>query len=56
MINSKWIKDLNVSLKIINFLENNLSRSLFGINHNIFLDLSPKEKKIKPKISKQKII
>ena len=50
-INSKWIKDLNVRPETIELLEEN--RTLFDINHsNIFLDLSPKAKKIKAKINK----
>ena len=44
-INSKWIKDLNGRPKIIKLLEENIGRTLFGVNHsNVFLDLSPKAK------------
>ena len=45
-VNSKYIKDLNVQLDIIKFLEENIGRTLFDINgsNTFFLDLSPKQK------------
>ena len=49
---SKWIKDLNVRPDTINLLEENIGRTVFGINHsNIFLDQSPTVKEIKVKIT-----
>ena len=56
-INSKWIKDLDVSPDTIKLLEENTGRTLFDINHsNIFLDLSLKAKEIKAKINKWDLI
>ena len=52
-INSKWIKDLNVSPKTMKLLEENIGWMLFDTNRsNTFLDLSPKAKEIKVKINK----
>ena len=52
-INSKWVKDLNVSLDTIKLLEENINGTLFDINHSsIFLDPSPRVMKIKTKINK----
>ena len=56
-INSKWIKDLDVSPDTIKLLEENTGRTLFDINHsNIFLDLSPKTKEKKAKRNKWDLI
>ena len=56
-INSKWIKDLNVRLDTIKFLEENIGRTLFDINRsNIFFDPSPTVMKIKTKINKWDLI
>ena len=52
-INSKWIKDLNVSPDSINLLEENIGRKLSNINHSkIFFDPPPREMEIKTKINK----
>ena len=57
IINSKWIKDLNVRLDTIKLLEKNLGRTLFDINHSkIFLDPPPREKEIKRKINEWDLI
>ena len=55
--NSKWIQDINVRPDTIKLLEKSIGRSLSDINHsNIFLDLSPKVKEMKAKISKWDLI
>ena len=46
-INSKWIKDLNVRSDAIKFLEENIGRTLYDINHSkIFFDPPPRVMKI----------
>ena len=52
-INSKWIKDLNVSPDTIKFLKENIGRTLYNINHSkILFDPPPREMVIKTKINK----
>ena len=52
-INSKWIKDLNVSPDTIKLLEENIGRTLYDINHSkILFDPPPREMEIKTKINK----
>ena len=56
-INSKWIKDLNVRWDIIKLLEENIGKTLFGINHSkIFFDPPPRVTEIKTKINKWDLI
>ena len=56
-INSKWIKDLNISPDTIKLLEENIGRTLYNINHSsIILDLSPKAKEIKAKVNRSDLI
>ena len=50
-INSKWIKDFNISHDTIKLLEGN--RKISGIPHsNIFANISPRVGEIKEKINK----
>ena len=52
-INSKWIKDLNVTPDTIKLSEENIGRTLYDINHSkILFDPSPRETEIKTKINK----
>ena len=52
-INSKWIKDLNVRSDTLKFLEENIGRTHYNINHSkILLDPPPREMEKKPKINK----
>ena len=56
-IKTKWIKDLNVRLDAIQFLEENIGRALFDVNcSNIFLDPSLRVMEIKAKINKWDLI
>ena len=56
-INSNWIKDINVRLAIIKFLEENIGRTLFDINcSSIFFNPSPRVMEIKTKINKWDLI
>ena len=50
-INSKWIKELNMRHEAINILEESIGSNFSDIGpQNIFLDMSPKTRKTKPKI------
>ena len=52
-INSKWIKDLNVTPKTIKLLEENIGKTLSDINHiRILYDPPPRILEIKAKINK----
>ena len=56
-INSKWIKDLNVRPDTIKFLEENIGRTLYDINHSkILYDPPPRVVEIKMKINKWNLI
>ena len=52
-INSKWIKDFNVSHDIINVLEVNIGSKISDIPHsNIFANIFPRAREIKENINK----
>ena len=52
-INSKWIKDLNISYDTIKILEENIGIKISDISRsNIFTDTSPGAREIKEKINK----
>ena len=52
-INSKWIKDLNVRPETIQFLGENIGKTLSDINHSkILYDPPPRILEIKAKINK----
>ena len=56
-INSRWIKDLNVSCNTIKVLEENIDRKISDIpRSNILTDMSPKARDIKERINKWDLI
>ena len=56
-INSKWIKDLNVRRETIKLLEENIGKTVSGINHRrILYDPPPRILEIKAKINKWDLI
>ena len=57
LINSTWIKYLNVRPETIKFLEENMGRTLSDINHSkILYDPPPRVMNIKSKINKWVLI
>ena len=56
-INSKWIKELNMRPETIKLLEENVGRTLSGINHSrILYDPPPRVMEIKAQINKWDLI
>ena len=56
-INSKWIKDLNVTPETIQLLEKNIGKTLSNINHSrILYDPPPKILEIKAKLNKWDLV
>ena len=51
-INSRWIKDLNVSRDTIKVLEENIGRKISDISHSsIFTDMFPRARDMKERIN-----
>ena len=56
-INSRWIKDLNISCNTIKVLEENIVREISYIpRSNILTDMSPKARDLKERINKWDLI
>ena len=56
-INSRWIKDLNISCHTIKVLKENIERKISDIPHsNILTDTSSKARNIKERINKWDLI
>ena len=56
-INSRWIKDLNISRNTIKVLEESIGRKISDIQcSNILTDTSPKARDIKERINKLSLI
>ena len=56
-INSRWIKDLNISCNTIKVLEENIGRKISDIpRSNILADMSPKARDIKERRNKWDLI
>ena len=52
-INSRWIKDLNISRGTIKVLEENIGRKISDIPcSNVLIDMSPRARNIKERINK----
>ena len=57
IINSKWIKDLNVTPETIKLLEENIGKTLSDVNHcKILYEPPPRILEIKGKINKWNLI
>ena len=56
-INSRWVKDLNISYNTIKVLEENIGRKISDIPcSNMLIDMSPKARDIKERINKWYLI
>ena len=56
-INSRWIKDLNISLDTIKVLEENIGRKISDIPcSSVFTDTSPRARDIKERVNKRDLI
>ena len=51
-INSRWVKDSNISHYTIKVLKENIDRKISDISHsNIFTDMSPRARDLKERIN-----
>ena len=56
-INSRWMKNLNISCDTIKVLEENIGRKISDISHSgIFTDMSPRARDVKERINKWDLI
>ena len=56
-INSRWMKDLNISCDSIKVIEENMGRKISDIpRSNIFMDMSPRTREITDRINKWDLI
>ena len=56
-INSRWIKDLNISCDIMKVLQENIGRKISDVPcSNIFTDMSPRARDFKERINKWDLI
>ena len=56
-INSRWIKDLNISRDTMKVLEENIGRKISDIPHsNIFTNMCPRARDTKERINKWEFI
>ena len=56
-INSRWIKDLNISRHTIKALQENIGRKIYDIpSSNIFANMSPRARDIEERINKWDLI
>ena len=56
-INSRWIKDLNISCNTIKVIKENIGRKISDISRSsIFTDISPRARDIKERINKWDLI
>ena len=56
-INSRWIKNLNISCDTIKVLEENIGRKISDISRSsIFTDMSPRARDIKERINKWDLV
>ena len=57
LLQTKWLKDLNIRHDTIKLLEENIGKTCSDINRSIvFLGQSPKAKEVKAKINKWDLI